>query len=205
MTPNDPNKEYFGYDVLSDSEFSDYFIKAAREKSIIVTDPKIFIKNKQLLIVKPIYDQKQSLRNEDERLKALNGFIVLFINPEKLFPLISDFSENNSNIYSHNTYVYYNHIEKNQISAVKPIYEDIFENLNYLKTEQTQKLKNITYGNFGDKEITIYTEADINGQPGVLEGVVCDVIFITSSIIIVIFFLMMVDMNYLLVENNKQK
>ena len=193
MLPNDPNKAYFGYDILSDAGFSDYFKKAAQERIIVVTEPKIFVNNQQILIIKPIYNPKLPIRNGEERLRALNGFSVLFVNPNKLFASLSELSANKYNI---NIHVYLNHLEESQIATHKPIYEDIYDNLNYLKIDKTEKLENIFYDHLGDKEITIYIDTDIDNQLGPLEGIVTDVIFVTTSILILGFFLTMVDMNY---------
>lgn len=191
MTPKNRNRSYFGYDVLTDSEFSSDFMQAAETGKMVVTNRKILIDKETILLIKPVYINNMPARTQDERVKALSGFVVIFLNPEDLFAKTADDIEED---YQIGLKVSIGHLRKNQIQSADSLFEDA-RAMNLLSHERDKMFETLTYGTFADKEITILTTAVVSEQLGVFEGIVSDAIFAISNLITIVFFLLVAEIN----------
>jgi len=193
LYPYDTNRQFFGYDILSDPEFNQYFSRAATTNEIVMTPPQYLINKKQILLINSIYDQKKPIRNKDERIKAVKGFVVLFINPDKLF---SPYSFSLEEKIETTIKVFLGKIEKKEIVNKKPLYmEEVHTNDLFSPTDPSKKIDLLTYDQYGNQKITLLTEAKIGTHLGLLEGWVSNTVFIVIGFLIGLYFLIMIDLN----------
>ncbi|MFA6005525.1 MAG: CHASE domain-containing protein [Patescibacteria group bacterium] len=198
LVPSAPNRKYFGYDILSDPEFVSYFKEAAQADVIVATDRKVFVDKEQLLLIKPVYTNNMQIRTIEERMAALNGFVVLFLNPDNIFTNTAEYLKENFNV---NLKVGFGHVQMDQIKAAVPFYENSHPTP-LLSDDTENDWVEASYSKLADKEITVITDTAIREQLGLFEGVISDVIFAVSSLITLIFFLLVVDINNQTSEEN---
>lgn len=182
LVPHESSSRYFGYDLTQSEELSSLIHKSEEEDSIQLSDPITMFGNEKLILIEPVY------RNSDVELKtrkdALVGFMVLVLNPEKLFDNVFDFQEIQKSI---NVRVYPEHKKDGNL-----IYIDI-NDAHVTKVPKEERLTLTQTLVFNGKELTLNTEAIKLINLSTFEQLLPDILFFGGSLLVIAFFFIMIN------------
>lgn len=170
MVPHNNGSRFFGYDAAEIPELRDMFVKSENENRILMTR-QISIFGKDLIFfIQPIYEKNTKLI-----APKLNGFIVIGVNPYKMFE---------------NTYSYPNISKSVNVGAsFSETYEELFYGQKNIIVQSGQdKLQYKDIIRFADKEIHMKVEALPTIDQSPFEQYLPDIIFLVSSVMILGFF-----------------
>lgn len=190
VTSEDTHKEYLGYDILTDSNFTNDFITAAESNKRVFTNKKIFINRNTALLIQPIYNSKELSANPEELKNKLKGFIVIFLNLD--IPLANQIDDS---FFTKNVSfsLYLDNITLENSKDYVPIYTTSSESLNALNSLQNnKKLQYIEHITVADKQATVIVETFQISDPKIFELSILDIGFIIHSLILGILLLFII-------------
>jgi CHASE1-domain containing sensor protein len=193
LTNHDDNRTYFGYDVLSDENYSKDFENAAEANETTITERKVFINKDTILFIRPYYDKSKLTRTKEERRQALKGFIVMFVNPNNLFRLQSKNAEENKSL---NLKIYSGNISKKELGKHTPFFSFGASTDALHRLKQDKKLTYITNQLISNRPVTLVVESYLDSEPRFMEISILDIGFAANSIILLVFFLIMSEIAF---------
>jgi len=178
LVDHNPQTRLFGYDARENEGLRPYFDQSAREGTRALIGPVKLFGKEQFLLIDPVYRQGMSVV---DRKKALKGFVVILLSPDKLFDNIAG---DKPSLASINTEIYIN--GKNE-----PIYQKI-NIMDKIFEKKDEKFKDKISLSFADRTLTVYFDSPPSSQLTQGELVIPDILFIVGSVMIVSFFIIMI-------------
>ncbi|MBI3887793.1 CHASE domain-containing protein [Candidatus Microgenomates bacterium] len=174
--PWESNKRYFGYDMKTDPFFSSFFAQALEKGELVVTDPNVFVNIKRQLLIQPIYknDTKTGL-----------GFIVLFLDPDKMFDSII----NDKDYETMDLAIFNGDFSEEKIKDKQPVF--LQKNIDSGEKGTITKIEHFVIGN---KPYTILARDVIFTSQNVFEKYFPDVNLIISNLVVIGFIVLLIHL-----------
>lgn len=177
ISPNIAGSRYFGYDATENPQLSQAFSKSEADHALVSTQVVNQFGKDMIFLIQPIYEKNTLLK-----ATAVSGYIVMGINPSKMF----------DNIFSSQRIGESINIETSFLSNNgDPFYYE----KNVALTEQEEKFQSLAHIKLGDKEVFLKTEASIKLDQTLLEQFFPDILFFGSSTIVLGFFMFVLTVN----------
>lgn len=192
LVPHESSSRYFGFDLAESEELLSTLKKSGEDDSMRLSESVDIFGEKKLLLVEPIYRSKT---NELKSKKnSLLGYMVLVLNPGKMFDNVFDFQEIQKSI---NIRVY-----PESKTAVDLLYIDI----NDIEVTKIPKEERLTFTQsipFNGKNLRLITEASRTANLSTFEQIFPDILFFGGSILVISFFFTM--MHFKMKSEDDQK
>jgi CHASE1-domain containing sensor protein len=182
--PWEENKRYFGYDIKSDVVFSSYFTEALEKETFVITDPGVFVNVNRLLFIQPVYNNGSPTRTIEERKAAIKGFIVLFLDSEKMFDNIV----NNKDYEGIDIAIYNGKYSIGTINSHKPIYSQ-----KNISLDKKEIIDDVEYPIIGNRTYSVYVRADISSKQNIFEKYFPDINIIVANLIVIGFIIIFIQ------------
>ncbi|MFA5136627.1 MAG: CHASE domain-containing protein [Patescibacteria group bacterium] len=179
------NKRYFGYDVMTDSVFSSYFTEAIERGKFVTTDPGLFINRNLLLFIRPVYLNGGQTETIGEKKAAISGFIVMFLDPEKMFDSVINHKEyENIDIF-----IYNGNYSTHELDGYEPVF--LQKNISTGNKDLMSELHHIRVGS---KIYTVLVRADISSKQNFFGRYFPDINLLISNLLAIGFIILLTQL-----------
>lgn len=193
LVPHESSSRYFGFDLAESEELLATLKKSGEEDSMQLSESVNIFGEKKLVLIEPIYSSKT---NELKSKKnSLIGYMVLVLNPEKMFDNVFDFQEIQKSI---NIRVY-----PESKTAEDLLYIDINDS-EVTKIPKEERLTFIQSIPFNGKNLRLITEASCTTNLSMFEQIFPDILFFGGSILVISFFFTMIHFKMKSDEDQKE-
>jgi len=175
ITPNIDGSRYFGYDAAENQQLKDAFLKSESELSLVSTRVVNLFGKDTIFLIQPVFGKNTQLK-----AKTVNGYIVMGINPTKMFDGIFSSQEIGKAINMETSFF---------IDNKDPFYYET----NTTLSKDEEKLQSFKHIMLGDKEIFLKTESSTHVNQNLFERLFPDILFFGSSFIVLGFFVYVVS------------